>query len=373
MTDLLKSSINPLLIHLCGIKTSIADAWENALEAYLESINLFNYYPHLTEAERILKYPLSIRKIFPEEPQFPVPPTAVAQKAYEFELRNWEKYDNSMRDARFQILSTLDESDKKRICAIDPINGMRSASIQIIASYVRTNYNVTTDSEVATLETKIRAPLDYARDLGTNLNDMKEANNILVKKGVGNSPVQLFRIAMEKLFQSERTSKLAYEYEAKPGTLNLQTFDELEKWIVGEYARRSKPTNSSAFAFIGDSDYAVRSTAFAVAGDDTATAAAATAGKMKSIPYEEYTKLMKLAASADKKTNQKLRIAKGYCILCGHGAHGANIGKICFKMSTNGIPNAGYTLNQVNCVTDAGGPVDSMVRSKAVMKGFKKE
>jgi hypothetical protein len=42
-------------------------------------------------------------------------------------------------------------------------------------------------------------------------------------------------------------------------------------------------------------------------------------------------------------------------------------------MSTNGIPNAGYTLNQVNCVTDAGGPVDSMVRSKAVMKGFKKE
>ena len=147
--------------------------------------------------------------------------------------------------------------------------------------------------------------------------------------------------------------------------------------MVREYAKRSKPMTSSAFAFIGDNDYLLPT-------DDTEPVAAATQGSKGSTNQEtitvskkEYEELKKISNNAltksFKNNDSKLRIAKGYCILCGHGAHGANIGKMCFKMSTNGIPSSGYTINQLMCTSETGGPVDNMPRSKVIMKGFKKE
>jgi hypothetical protein len=154
----------------------------------------------------------------------------------------------------------------------------------------------------------------------------------------------------------------------------MSTFDALEEWIVREYGRRSKPPNSSAFAFFGDSDYLsfIKPTAFAAIPDTTHEAVGAVTAGNRMISDEDYTLFKKLSNQHNKKSDSKLRVAKGYCILCGHGAHGSNIGKLCFKMSTNGIPNGGYTINQLNCSSDNGGPVDNMVRSKVVMKGFKK-
>ena len=46
-----KSSLNPLLINLSGMKSSIADQWESCYEAYLEANDLFLYYPHLNAEE----------------------------------------------------------------------------------------------------------------------------------------------------------------------------------------------------------------------------------------------------------------------------------------------------------------------------------
>ena len=147
--------------------------------------------------------------------------------------------------------------------------------------------------------------------------------------------------------------------------------------MIREYAKRSKPMTSSAFAFIGDNDYLLPL-------DDTEPVAAAAQGSKGStnqaevhISLKEYEELKKNSTTAStnsfKKGDSKLRIAKGYCILCGHGAHDANIGKLCFKMSTNGIPSSGYTISQLMCTSETGGPVDNMPRSKVVMKGFEKE
>lgn len=374
MTEHAKSSINPLLIHLSGIKTSVADAWENSFEAYLESVGIFAYFLHLNEVERLAKYPMSVRKPIPEEPAIPANPTAAVQNAYDSALKRHEKFEKLYREAREQLLFTLDDSDLDKIRAIDPISGMRSATIQVIVSWVKNMYNVITDSEISTHEKNIRAAFDYSKDLGSNLNSMKKANNILIKKGVGNSQFQMFRLAMEKLLTCDRTSKLAYEYESKPGTLELATFDALEEWIVREYGRRSKPPSSSAFAFVGDSDYLpfVKSTGLAAIPDPIHEAVGAAANGMMSISTADYEIFKRLSTDSAKKLDSKLRVAKGYCILCGHGAHGPNIGKLCFKMSTNGIPNGAFTINQLNCSSDKGGPVDNMVRSKVVMKGFKK-
>ena len=359
-----------------------------------------SFYPHLNDQKLAARHPGEIRTPPPPVPVEPDPddPIYIGRgKAFDRALRTFDRalakrtsYDQLVLFILTIIHENLPADDTLCISAVDTTDSDPFTSIRVACNYLDDKYDSLSETALENLKYIINRPLSLETSLDGNFSHMKSANATLTAKGVGFSENQLFQAACSKLSKNPRTKCLVEDYKKRDAySSTTATFSAFSAWAVTQYDNRSAPEGTAAFAFCPDPDYlSVPSPppppSTPVKSPEPVAAATVSPAGQITLTAAEIEAVIEARKKSDKKTGKKsprsgTRVAWAWCILCGHGSHGANYtskkGNVayCDKMSDRqGNPRPGYTSAQVTCTTPTGPPVDGMVRSQAVMPGFTK-
>lgn len=368
---------NMFLVKLEGHKASCVPQWKAAVESNMATkgisfgdLGMLSFYFHLDDAELIQRHPFAVRLEAPDRPIMPIDGDPAARWLFDRQKENFDLYVKLYMEIIQDILSTLDEGDIKKLAAINPILGLRNVSPSDIWRWVTSEYGVLSKDELNAQEEMVKRPLSASQDLASNFNDMIVANNILISRNCGFSNRLMFKYAFEKTLNNVRTRKIAEDYESRVDfVIETADFEDFVKFVKKQYAQRTKPEGTSAFAFVGDSDRqpTIGTRPFNTT-DDTRVGGAAQ--KMVTISEAEYKKLKNPVEN--QRGKRELRLATSYCFLHGHCGHGPSVNKFCKKMSSpDGTPIDGYIKDQVMCTSPDGPNINGVPRSKKIAFGFR--
>ena len=368
----------------------------SAIGLTLAAKGVLSFYLHYDDQELAASHPGVVRV---PPPPIPVEPSAddplyenkskafeMALKAYDRALTKRNTFDELTLLLVTSLLTYLPDDDTLCISAIDTSDSNPAASIKVTCKYLRSKYEALSETAQENLKYIVTCPLSLETSLDGNFSYMKSASATLTAKGVGFSENQLLQAACSKLLKNPRTKSLVEDYKKRDGySSTAATFTVFSAWAVTQYDSRSVPDGTAAFAFRSDADYLISGPPSTPAklADPVAAATVSPAGQI-TLTSAEIDAVMEARKKSQSKNGKQsiqtdTRVAPGWCILHGYGGHGPNFtskkGAVmyCHKMTDKlGAPLPGYTLAQVTCTTPTGPPVDGMVRSQAVQRGYTK-
>ena len=391
------ASLEPLAErYLCMLsKTSPSSNFndlKNGLEALMRATGLslavrgmLSFGIHLSNANFAATYPGAVKEPKPVNPVAPTPDMenySNLLKDYNHKLSRRVLFDSLVLLLISSILSKIPKDDVDHLMASDAARGDPCKYFKFTYNYLDDKYGVLTNTAVLDLCATTSGDLNHSTSLSGNITKMVVANKTLTRSSTGFSDHQMVTHLMAKLKKNPRTAELVADYKKRPRYVaNAVDFKEFSDYCTTQYDTRDPPAGTAAFAFACDPDHFDSPTSSIVStpvkSEASVVAATISPGATTTLTQDEYKELVASASaprtpgtSKSKTKGANLKPAPYWCTLCGYGDHGpekitrAGSPAYCFKLADRSA--------QVSCSTPTGPPVDGMVRSQAVKKGYKK-